>query len=48
MASYLAGDLAKLNQLIFQALTSQFLILKLFVEGVNVGLPAKLRKVVLG
>jgi len=47
MASYLTRDFAKLNKLILQALTSYFLILQLFVEGVNVGLPAKLRKVVL-
>jgi hypothetical protein len=47
MASYLTRDFAKLNQLILQALTSYFLILQLFVERVNVGLPAKLRKVVL-
>ena len=39
MASYLTRDLAKLNQLILQALTSYFLILQLFVKGVNVGLP---------
>jgi hypothetical protein len=30
-----------------QVLSSHFLILQLFVEGVNVGLPTKLRKVVL-
>jgi hypothetical protein len=47
MASYLTGDLSKLNQLILQALTRQFLILKLFVEGVNVCLSTELRKVVL-
>lgn len=47
MASYLTRDLAKLNQLILQALSCDFLILQLFVERVNVGLPAKLRKIVL-